>query len=111
MTPTELADAISNFVNGASVDKVQELVDLMAQDHPTLQQSKMRLSCLFIEKMANKSRVDARNVTSQKTAKAMIQGYKDMSRQEIIDQDGDISKSLDKYITETAIPSGSLPTI
>ena len=33
----ELAREISDFVNGASSNEVKELVELMAQDHPTLQ--------------------------------------------------------------------------
>lgn len=107
----ELAQKLSNFVNGASATKVEQLAKLMAQDHPTLQQSKMRLACLFIEEMANKPYVDGRNESSQKTAKAMIKGYKTHARQEIIDQDGDISQGLEKYIDEKAVPSGSLPTI
>ena len=107
----ELADALSSFVNGASSDKVEQLVELMANDHPTLQQSKMRLACLFVEKMANKSYVDGRNETSQKTAKSMIKGFKEGAKQEIIDNEGGISEGLKKYIDEESIPSRSLPTI
>ena len=111
LSAEELAEALSTFVNGASSNQVEKLAELMAQDHPTLQQSKMRLACLFIEEMANKQRVDARNETSNKTAKAMIKGFKEASKQEIIDQDGVISDSLKSYIDEQAIPSKSLPTI
>ena len=107
----ELAEALSRFVNGASSNQVEKLAKLMSEDHPTVQQSKMRLACLFVEQMANKPYVDARNETSQKTAKAMIKGFKEASKQEVIDQDGGISDSLAKYITEEAIPSRSLPTI
>lgn len=111
LSPKELAEEISNFVNSTNQSKIDELVKLMAQDHPTLQQSKMRLACQFIEAMANKEHVDARNETSRKTAKAMIKGYKDMAKQEIIEQDGGISNSLSTFIDEKALPSGSLPTI
>ena len=111
LTVEELADAISSFINGASSNQTEKLAELMAQDHPTLQQNKMRLACLFIEQMANKSYVDGRNETSQRTAKAMIKGFKDVSKQEIIDQDGCINDGLKKYIEEQAIPSRSLPTI
>jgi hypothetical protein len=111
MKVEELAEAISRFVNGASSDKVEKLAELMAQDHPTLQQNKMRLACLFIEQMVNKPYTDARNETSKKNAIAMITGYKVHAEQEIINQDGDISASLKKYIEEEALPSKSLPTI
>ena len=72
----ELAREISDFVNGAGINEVKELVELMAQDHQTLQQSKMRLVCLFVEQMASKQYTDARNEQSKQTAIAMIEGYK-----------------------------------
>lgn len=111
MSVQELAQAISSFVNGASNDKMEKLAELMAQDHPTLQQNKMRLACLFIEQMADKSYTDARNETSKKTAIAMINGYKQSAKQEIIDQDGHINDGLAKFIDEKSVPSKSLPLI
>ncbi len=107
----ELAREISNFVNGAHIDEVERLVELMSQDHPTLQQSKMKLACMFIEQMASKQYTDARNEQSKKTALAMIEGYKMSAKEEIIQQDGGISDSLAKFIDEQALPSKSLPTI
>lgn len=107
----ELANEISSFVNGASIDEVEELAKAMSSDHPTLQQSKMKLACLFIEIMANKTHVDARNESSHKTAKAMINGYKENEIRNYIDRDGGISDSLKKYIEEKATPSNSLPLI
>ena len=111
LSAEELAEALSRFVNGASSTQVEKLAKLMANDHPTLQQSKMRLACLFVEEMANKDYVDGRNKSSHETAKSMIKGYKEFAKQEIIDQDGCINDGLKKYIDEKAIPSGSLPTI
>jgi hypothetical protein len=64
MNVKELAAAISDFVNGASMDKIEKLGQELANDHPTLQQNKMRLACAFIEAMAAKPYVDARNKTS-----------------------------------------------
>ena len=107
----ELANEISNFVNGASINEVERLVELMGQDHPTLQQAKMRLVCLFVEQMANKAYTDARNEQSKKTAIAMIEGYRVSMKSEIIRQYGGISDSLSKFIDEKSLPSGSLATI
>jgi hypothetical protein len=107
----ELAREISDFVNGASSNEVEQLVELMVQDHPTLQQSKMRLVCLFVEQMASKQYTDARNEQSKKTALAMIEGYKISAKEEIIHQDGGISDSLSKFIDEKSLPSGSLVLI
>ena len=104
----ELAREISDFVNGASSNEVEQLVELMVQDHPTLQQSKMRLVCLFVEQMASKQYTDARNEQSKKTALAMIEGYKISAKEEIIRQDGGISDSLSKFIDEKSLPSDSL---
>jgi hypothetical protein len=107
----ELAREISDFVNGAGINEVKELVELMAQDHPTLQQSKMRLVCLFVEQMASKQYTDARNEQSKQTAIAMIEGYKKSAKEEIIRQDGGISDSLSKFIDEKSYPSDSLGLI
>ena len=107
----ELAREISNFVNGAGINEFKELVELMAKDHPTLQQSKMKLACMFIEEMAIKEYTDARNEQSKKTALAMINGYRTAEKEEYIRQDGFISNSLSTYIEVIAVPSGSLGLI
>lgn len=111
MNAEELAREISDFVNGAGKNEMDKLAELMAQDHPTLQQLKMKVVCLFVEQMANKSYTDARNEESKKTAIAMVKGYRLSAKEKIIRQDGFISDSLTKYIEETAVPSGSLPYI
>jgi len=111
MSAEELAQAISRFVNGASNNEVEQLAELMAQDHPTLQQSKMRLACSFIEQMANKSYTDARNEQSKVIANAMIKGFKEHSKAEIIQQEGYITESLETYINDKVLPSKNLPLI
>ena len=111
MSAEELAQEISRFVNGANNDQMEQLAELMANDHPTLQQSKMKLACMFVEQMANKSYTDARNEESKKIANAMIRGFKDHSKAEIIKQDGYISQSLESYIEDKVLPSKNLPLI
>ena len=111
MNVKELAEAISRFVNSSSLDKIEQLAKEMANDHPTLQQNKMRLACAFIEEMANKQHTDARNESSKKIAKQMIAGHKAAAKKEIIDQDGGISSSLEKYIDEQSLPSKNLPFV
>lgn len=111
MTAEQLAQEISRFVNSARINDIEELAVLMSNDHPTLQQLKMKLSCLFIEQMADKSYVDARNEDSKKTANAMILGVKEHLKNEIINQDGFISDSLKTYIDEKVLPSKNLPFI
>ena len=111
MSAEDLAQEISRFVNGANNDQMEQLAELMGNDHPTLQQSKMKLACMFIEQMANKSYTDARNEESKKIANAMIRGFKDHSKAEIIKQDGYISQSLETYIEDKVLPSKNLPLI
>ena len=49
----------------------EELAKSMANDHPTMQQSFMRMVVQFIEKMADKSYYDGRNEASVKLAKKL----------------------------------------
>jgi len=49
----------------------EELAKSMANDHPTLQQSFMRMVVQFIEKMADKQYYDGRNEASVKLAKKL----------------------------------------
>lgn len=49
----------------------EELAKSMANDHPTLQQSFMRMVVQFIEKMADKPYYDGRNEASVKLAKKL----------------------------------------
>jgi len=111
MTAEQLAQEISRFVNGARDNEMEQLAELMSNDHPTLQQSKMKLACMFIEQMANKSYTDARNEQSKKVANAMINGFKKYSLEEIVEQDGYISENLKTYIEEKVVPSKNLPFI
>jgi hypothetical protein len=111
MDVKELAEELSNFVNSGDSRKLEKLAELMIQDHRTLQQLKMKLACLFIEKMAAQEFHDARNEASVKTARAMIAGYKSHAKEEIIQQDGCISESNSKFIDEKRLPSMGLPTI
>lgn len=70
--PKFTADAIDGFVNdfGFADDLVAET---MANNHPTLQQSFMRLCVKFIKKMSEKKYYDGRNEAAVKMAKQMIE--------------------------------------
>lgn len=52
--------------------KYKELADKMANNHPTLQQSFMRMCAYFIKKMSEKSYYDDRNKASVEYAKSVI---------------------------------------
>ena len=70
--PKFTADVIDGFVNdfGFADDLVAET---MANNHPTLQQSFMRLCVKFIKKMSEKQYYDGRNEAAVKMAKQMIE--------------------------------------
>lgn len=74
--PKFTADAIDGFVNdiGFADDLVAET---MANNHPTLQQSFMRLCLKFIKKMSEKKYWDGRNEASVKTAKKIMEAFGD----------------------------------
>lgn len=69
--PKFTANVIDGFVNdfGFADDLVAET---MANNHPTLQQSFMRLCVKFIKKMSEKPHWDGRNEASVKMAKKMM---------------------------------------
>lgn len=64
------ANAVSDMVNDFGFDE-QHLAEAMAKDHPTLQQSYMRLFKAFINKMSQKAYFDGRNQSSVELAKAI----------------------------------------
>ena len=70
--PKFTADVIDGFVNdfGFADDLVAET---MANNHPTLQQSFMRLCVKFIKKMSEKQYYDGRNEAAVRMAKQMIE--------------------------------------
>lgn len=74
--PKFTADVIDDFVNdfGFADDLVAET---MANNHPTLQQSFMRLCLKFIKKMSEKKYWDGRNEASVKTAQKIMEAFGD----------------------------------
>lgn len=106
----ELADSISRFVNRSlcGEDELRELAQAMAADHPTLQQKKMKLACMFIEEMAKKSYADGRNQDSVAKAQRIVgdnyiaeikklmihEGIEEKKAREIADKYGNLSSGL-----------------
>lgn len=63
-------EMVSTMINDMGF-KDKELAHSVAIDHPTLQQNFMRLVCLFIHEMAEKTYFDDRNKGSVELAKAL----------------------------------------
>ena len=73
----QLDKDISNFVNRYGTDGSIYLAELMANDHPTLQQAKMRLFVWFVRDMARKQYTDARNEASVNLAIQLVNDWGD----------------------------------
>jgi hypothetical protein len=70
-TAHEMADIISRFVNSADHAELRTLGDLLAYDHPTLVQNKMRVFASFVATLAQREQTgfyDMRNEASVKWA-------------------------------------------
>lgn len=66
------ADVVDDMVNDCGF-RDDALAEKMANNHPTLQQSFMRMCAKFIGKMAIKSYADARNQSSVDFAKEVVE--------------------------------------
>ena len=69
-------ESVSNMVNDMSFDE-KSMAEKMSNDHPTLQQSFMKLCVKFIQKMAEKTCYDGRNERSVKMAQKMVSAMDD----------------------------------
>lgn len=67
------ADTIMAALNCLSTNESM-IGELMANDHPTLQQSAMRMVVGFIKSMAAKTYTDPRNEASVELAKRLLAG-------------------------------------
>jgi hypothetical protein len=72
------ANFVEHMVNDCGFDE-KVVAEKMAFTHPTLQQSFMRLCLNFIKLMSEKSRFDARNESSVKMAKQIVEAISDIS--------------------------------
>lgn len=73
----ETAKTVSNFVNRHGIVSMRSVAELMANDHPTLQQGVMRLFVQYVNVMATKEYTDARNEASVNLAKKLVDEWGD----------------------------------
>ncbi len=73
---TDLVKQLSRFVNSYNKEDQEDFVQLILRDHPTLQQSMIRLMLMTIEAMAEKQHVDGRNEASKLTCQQVVDGFK-----------------------------------
>ena len=73
-----LAEHISSFINRhGNYSNLMWLAELMTQDHPTLQQGKMRMFVAFVREMAKLPYADTRNQASHDLAKGLVAQWGD----------------------------------
>ena len=76
LTPEELADVITDFVNNFNADK-EAFIAALFKEHRTLQQSTIRLFLQVIEAAADQSyRTDGRNDATKQTCQDIVEGFK-----------------------------------
>jgi hypothetical protein len=73
----ETAKAVSDFVNRHGSAAMRNVAEIMANDHPTLQQGVMRLFVQYVNVMATKEYTDARNEASVNLAKKLVDEWGD----------------------------------
>ena len=71
----EFAQAMSRYVNGMRAD-IPDVVDILARDHRTIQQSVTRFAVMWLEKMAehhDNQNFDLRNQASVELGKEFVE--------------------------------------
>jgi len=87
LTPNELAEAITDFVNSSNKEKYQEFIQSFSNQHRTLQQSAFGMFLQLTEHMASDDyNTDGRNEDSKKVAIALVNGFKQAKKAEYISE-------------------------
>lgn len=81
LTPEELAETITDFVNNFGCDH-EAFIKALFNDHRTLQQSTIRLFLQVIEAAAKEEyRTDLRNERAKKTCQEIVEGFKNLHKE------------------------------
>lgn len=77
LTPQELAEAFTDFVNSSNKEKNEEFIKIFSWQHRTLQQSGFGLMLQTLEHIASDNyNTDPRNEDSKKVAQTILKGFK-----------------------------------
>ncbi len=71
MTGKEMGDSISSFASGVTKEDLKDCVEVLVNEHRTIQQYTMKLFMAFVEAMAVNGQ-DLRNQDSVNLAKAIM---------------------------------------
>jgi len=105
-----LAEKFSRFVNNFNA-KNEQFVKAILNQHPTLQQSSIKLCLQVVEGMAAKEHVDGRNQASRDVCQKLLAGYTEEWVKLFMERDGNTEEKARKYATNTAFHPSNLPTI
>lgn len=106
----ELMDVLGNYVNYRKSTK--GFIEAFKREHRTLQQSAFRMMLELMEEMASENyHVDGRNESSKEIAQALLKGFKEVKKQEYLDE-GFSQERAENYVSgELAKPSRFLSFI
>jgi len=107
---TILGEEFSRFVNNYNC-KEDQFVEKILNDHPTLQQSSMRVILKVVEGMAAKEYVDGRNQSSRDVCRKLLAGYTEEWVKLFMERDGDSEEKARKYVTNEAFRPSNLPYV
>jgi hypothetical protein len=106
----ELMNVLGDYVNYRKSTK--GFIEAFKREHRTLQQSAFRMMLELMEEMASDNyHVDGRNQSSKEIAQALLKGFKEVKKQEYLNE-GLSQERAENYVSgEGAKPSRYLPFI
>lgn len=106
----ELMNVLGDYVNYRKSTK--GFIEAFKREHRTLQQSAFRMMLELMEEMASENyHVDGRNQSSKDIAQTLLKGFKEVKKQEYLNE-GLSQERAENYVSgEGAKPSRYLPFI
>jgi len=106
----ELANVLGDYVNYRKSTK--GFIEAFKREHRTLQQSAFRMMLELMEEIASENyHVDGRNESSKEIAQALLKGFKEVKKQEYLNE-GVSQERAENYVSgEGEKPSRYLPFI
>lgn len=112
LTGQELAEELTNFVNGYNEEREGEFIEAFSRQHRTLQQSSMRLLLKLVAKVGSEDYpTDLRNQQSKFVCQQMLKGFKKEVQANFIAEGTSPEKAVEYTKGEFALPHRYLGTI
>lgn len=112
LTGKELANELTNFVNGYNPEREDEFIQAFCNEHRTLQQSSMRLLLKLVAKVgSDEYRTDLRNKQSNFVCKQILDGFKGEVQKHWVSEGTSPEKAEEYTSGEFGLPHRYLGTI